>query len=260
MAVRLTRVHREGLWYRRAAVLVCLVLGLASPAAGTAGATDETGDAADTELIARGQEVYTVNCVACHQADGRGVSGAFPAVLDNPNVQDTAYVEQVIRNGSGAVKDPEANSGNMIAFATLSDEDVAAVIAYLQAGLVVPGGAAAPEPQGEVAGTELPFATVITMTLGFLAFVVVAAFVAGPYVLARNDRHRFDWPRAWLKAVVIFLFFVLATVVVPSFVMQWGPVSRAPRIVQDLIGSGIWIVALGAGLYALWRGQRERVL
>lgn len=255
-----TRVHREGVPYRHTTVLVCVLLGLAFLATGTAGATDETGDAGDTELIARGQEVYTVNCVACHQADGRGVAGAFPALRDNPNVQDTAYVEQVIRNGSAAVKDPEANSGNMIAFATLSDDDVAAVIAYLQAGLEVPGGAAAPESQGDVAGTALPFATVITMTLGFLAFAVVAAIVAGPYVLARDDGHRFDWPRAWLKAVVIFLFFVLATVVVPSFVMQWGPVSRAPRLVQDLIGSGIWFVALAAGLYALWRGQRERVL
>ncbi len=246
--------------YRRVAVLACVVLGLALMAAGTAGATDETGDAADTELIARGQEVYTVNCVACHQADGRGVAGAFPAVRDNPNVADTAYVEQVIRNGSAAVRDPEANSGNMIAFATLSDEDVAAVIAYLQAGLEVPGGAAPVAPPGEVAGTALPFATVITMTLGFLAFLAVAVLIAGPYVLARNDRHRFDWPRAWLKAAVIFLFFVIATVVVPSVIMQWGPVTRAPRIVQDLIGSGIWVVALGVGLYGLWRGQRERVL
>jgi mono/diheme cytochrome c family protein len=254
-------VRSEGLWYRRAAVLVCLVVTLALMAVGAAGATDETGDAADTELILRGQEVYTVNCAACHQADGRGVAGAFPALIDNPNIQDTAYVEQVIRNGSAAVRDPEANSGNMIAFATLSDDDVAAVIAYLQAGLELPGGgAAAPPPQGEVAGTELPFATVITMTLGFLAFVAVAAVVAGPYVLARDDRHRFDWPRAWLKAVVIFLFFMLATVVLPSVVLQWGPVTRAPRIVQDLIGSGIWFVALGVGLYALWRGQRERVL
>lgn len=242
-------------------MLACLVLGLGFVAAGAAGATDETGDAADTELLARGQEVYTVSCVACHQADGRGVAGAFPAVRDNPKVQDTAYVEQVIRNGSAAVEDPEANSGSMIAFATLSDEDVGAVIAYLQAGLEVPGGDGAPVAQpGEVAGTELPFATVITMTLGFLVFVAVAAAVAGPYVLARDDTHRFDWPRAWLKAVAIFLFFVLATVVLPSLVMEWGPVTRAPRIVQDLIGSGIWIVALGAGLYALWRGQRERVL
>lgn len=246
--------------HRRVAVLVGVVLGLAL-AAGTAAATDAPGESADAELIARGQGVYAVNCVACHQADGRGVPGAFPALIDNPNIEDTEYAEQVIRNGSAAVRDPEANSGNMIAFATLSDEDVAAVIAYLQAGLEVPAGAGAPVAQpGDLAGTELPLATVITMTLGFLAFLGVAAVIAAPYVLARNERHRFDWPRAWLKAVVIFLFFVVATVVVPSLVLEWGPVSRAPRIVQDLIGSVIWVVALVAGIYALWRGQRERVL
>ncbi len=250
--------------YRRAVVLVTVVVGLAFVAGGAGGAawaTDEPADSLDAELIGRGQEVYTVNCVACHQADGGGIAGAFPALRDNPNIEDTAYVEQVIRNGSAAARNPEANSGNMIAFATLSDDDVAAVIAYLQAGLEVPAGVAGPVAQPDnLAGTELPLGTVITMTLGFLAFLVVAAFVAAPYVLAKDDRHRFDWPRAWLKSLVIFGFFVVGTVVIPSLLMQWGPVTRAPRLIQDLIGSGAWFVALGVGLWALWRGQRERVL
>ncbi len=33
-----------------------------------------------TELAARGEKVYAANCVACHQAGGQGVPGAFPAL------------------------------------------------------------------------------------------------------------------------------------------------------------------------------------
>jgi len=246
---------------RRTAVLAVLVLAIAALAAGVAVATDATTGGSDAELLRQGQDVYAANCVACHQADGGGIAGAFPALTDNPRVDDAGYVEQVLRNGSTAVADPDAFSGIMIAFATLSDDDVAAVIAYLQAGLVVPGGAGEPVAQPEdLAGTKLPLATVVTMTVAFLAFLAVAALVVVPSVLIRNDRHEFDAIRSWSKAIIIFLFFVVATVVVPSLVLQWGPVSRAPRLVQDLVGSGLWLGALGVGLWALRRGQRERVL
>jgi cytochrome c oxidase subunit II len=32
------------------------------------------------ELVAKGEQVYTTNCVACHQAAGEGVPGVFPAL------------------------------------------------------------------------------------------------------------------------------------------------------------------------------------
>ena len=32
------------------------------------------------ELMARGEKVYAANCVACHQATGKGVPAAFPAL------------------------------------------------------------------------------------------------------------------------------------------------------------------------------------
>ena len=40
------------------------------------------------ELRTRGEKVYAANCVACHQANGQGVPGAFPA-LDNCPVRGT---------------------------------------------------------------------------------------------------------------------------------------------------------------------------
>ncbi len=32
------------------------------------------------ELVARGTQVYAANCVACHQANGKGIPGTFPAL------------------------------------------------------------------------------------------------------------------------------------------------------------------------------------
>jgi cytochrome c oxidase subunit 2 len=74
------------------------------------------------ELKTRGEKVYGANCVACHQASGKGVPGAFPA-LDGSKVVNGAKAEQinVVLNGRNAM--PAWKS-------VLSDTDIAAVITY----------------------------------------------------------------------------------------------------------------------------------
>ena len=73
------------------------------------------------ELTKRGEEVYAGNCVACHQATGKGVPGAFPA-LDGSKVVNGPKEGQVdiLLNGKNA----------MPAWKTLSDTEIAAVITY----------------------------------------------------------------------------------------------------------------------------------
>src|SRR5512145_130766 len=39
------------------------------------------------ELVARGEKVYQANCQACHQANGLGVAGAFPALAGSKVVE-----------------------------------------------------------------------------------------------------------------------------------------------------------------------------
>jgi cytochrome c oxidase subunit 2 len=80
------------------------------------------------DLMARGEKVYAANCVACHQATGKGVPGAFPAldgskVVNGPRADQLAVVMNgVVRNGT-----PTA----MVAWKnTLSDADIAAVVTY----------------------------------------------------------------------------------------------------------------------------------
>lgn len=73
------------------------------------------------ELAQRGEKVYAANCVACHQANGKGVPGAFPA-LDGSPVVNGPKAEQmkVVLNGRKA----------MPSFKQLSDTEIAAVITY----------------------------------------------------------------------------------------------------------------------------------
>ncbi|MES2069027.1 MAG: cytochrome c oxidase subunit II [Pseudomonadota bacterium] len=73
------------------------------------------------ELKQRGEKVYTANCVACHQANGKGVPGAFPALDGSPVVAGAkaAQIQLVL-----------AGKGGMPSWKALSDTEIAAAITY----------------------------------------------------------------------------------------------------------------------------------
>ena len=74
------------------------------------------------ELTARGEKVYSGNCVACHQASGAGVPGAFPALKEDKVVLGPQEGQiKVLLNGQ--------NQG-MPAWKQLSDVEIASVITY----------------------------------------------------------------------------------------------------------------------------------
>jgi cytochrome c oxidase subunit 2 len=79
------------------------------------------------ELKTRGEQVYNANCVACHQANGKGVPSAF-APLDGSQVVLGAKAHQVevLLNGQDTPAYPSA----MPAWKQLSDTEIAAVITY----------------------------------------------------------------------------------------------------------------------------------
>jgi cytochrome c oxidase subunit 2 len=80
------------------------------------------------ELSQRGEKVYAANCVACHQANGKGVPNAFPA-LDGSPVVNGPKAEQidVVLNGRKSPKFPSAMPPWK---GVLSDTEIAAVITY----------------------------------------------------------------------------------------------------------------------------------
>lgn len=74
------------------------------------------------ELKQRGEKVYTANCVACHQANGKGVPGAFPALDGSPGTNGPKADQiNVVLNGKNAMPPWKG---------VLSDTDIAAVITY----------------------------------------------------------------------------------------------------------------------------------
>jgi cytochrome c oxidase subunit 2 len=79
------------------------------------------------ELVARGEKVFTQNCVACHQANGMGVPGTFPALNGSPVVKGPKekHIDIVLH---GVVRDGKPTA--MQPFAQLSDVDLAAVMTY----------------------------------------------------------------------------------------------------------------------------------
>lgn len=80
------------------------------------------------ELRERGEKVYTANCVACHQASGKGTPPAFPA-LDGSKVATGPVAEHAKVVLNGVVRDGKPTA--MAAFGKqLSDTEIAAVVAY----------------------------------------------------------------------------------------------------------------------------------
>jgi cytochrome c oxidase subunit 2 len=74
------------------------------------------------ELMDRGAKVYAANCQACHQANGQGVKGAFPALVDSAVVHDKAQQIAIMLNGKNA----------MPSWKQLSDVELAAAATYVR--------------------------------------------------------------------------------------------------------------------------------
>ncbi|MDA8255693.1 MAG: cytochrome c oxidase subunit II [Betaproteobacteria bacterium] len=76
------------------------------------------------ELVERGEKVYQANCAACHQADGKGLPGVFPAI------SGSAVATGPIADHIAIVMNGKPGTA-MAAFAgQLSDADIAAVVTY----------------------------------------------------------------------------------------------------------------------------------
>jgi cytochrome c oxidase subunit 2 len=82
-----------------------------------------TKDWTAEELVARGESVYAVNCVACHQTNGQGISGIFPALAGSDIVLNDKdrNIEILMEGVQGAA---------MNSFSYLSEVELASVITY----------------------------------------------------------------------------------------------------------------------------------
>ncbi|MGB3850946.1 MAG: cytochrome c [Tunicatimonas sp.] len=124
---------------------VALILGVGAIAACSSSGGQETAStdttepestpAVQTQSLEKGKTIYSQYCLACHQGDGNGVSGAFPPLTQTKWVAgDKETLISVVINGlqgSITVKGEEYNNA-MAAHGFLSDEEIAAVLTYVR--------------------------------------------------------------------------------------------------------------------------------
>ena len=88
-------------------------------------AADEVGKTYSLEeLKSRGEKVYAANCVACHQANGKGLPPAFPA-LDGSKLAKGPMKDHV-----NIVLNGKPNTAMAAYGGQLGDGDIAAVVTY----------------------------------------------------------------------------------------------------------------------------------
>lgn len=95
----------------------------AAPAATAAPAEDPNKKWTADELKALGEKLYAANCVACHQATGKGLPPAFPP-LDGSKVATGPKGPQIALVLAGK------QGTAMASFSRLTDTELAAVITY----------------------------------------------------------------------------------------------------------------------------------
>ncbi len=102
----------------------------------TASAAGDTAAKGPVDPIAEGKRIFGANCVACHQATGLGVPGAFPPVVGSEwVVGPEATVIRILLNGLGGpvkVKGATYNGAMPAWKESMSDDDIANVITYLR--------------------------------------------------------------------------------------------------------------------------------
>nr|WP_246604941.1 cytochrome c [Aquisediminimonas sediminicola] len=71
------------------------------------------------------QKLYIDNCSACHQINGSGIAGAFPALAKTPFVQsDPAKVASVLLYGRNNMMPAQKDA--------LSDAQIASILTYVR--------------------------------------------------------------------------------------------------------------------------------
>jgi mono/diheme cytochrome c family protein len=93
--------------------------------------THAWADAATTSTgggiaLSSGQQVFQHVCQGCHQANAKGAMGAgagFPALANNPKLENAGYPISMVENGHGGM--PWFNG-------QLTDAQVAAVVTYIR--------------------------------------------------------------------------------------------------------------------------------
>ncbi|MDX1706377.1 cytochrome c [Pseudidiomarina sp.] len=104
-------------------------------------------------MAVNGKKSYAANCLACHQAQGQGIPGAFPPLRDNPHVQDNKlHIAKTVLSGMSGELEVKGKTYNamMPAQPHLTDVEIAAIATYILQNFDNGGGQVTPEEVAEV--------------------------------------------------------------------------------------------------------------
>jgi mono/diheme cytochrome c family protein len=96
--------------------------------------------------ISRGQEIYNINCIACHMEKGEGLEGVYPplAKSDYLMADKKRSIIQILKGVTGPMTVNRVDyDGEMNAF-DLSDSEVSDVLNYVRNSFGNKGGAILP--------------------------------------------------------------------------------------------------------------------
>lgn len=65
------------------------------------------------------------------------------------------------------------------------------------------------------------------------------------------------WRQALGRGLLVVVYFAVATVWLPSWLVGLDPVASLPRAVVDLVAAASWAVFLTLGIIGLRRAQRR---
>jgi mono/diheme cytochrome c family protein len=122
----------------RAAAAIALVCALTACSRADSSRTPESRAAElnNPASSSDGARIYVANCSSCHQLDGRGLPGAFPALAaDSVVTGDPRAVIAIVKFGlrAGIRANSGGYNGEMPAWrGLLSDGDIAAVVTYIR--------------------------------------------------------------------------------------------------------------------------------
>ena len=131
-------------FFKAAAVASMLAAGWACSSSGNQEGTDQASSQPEeteamsvemTQMVEQGKTVYGQYCVACHQTDGQGMSGAFPPLTESDWVggDKTRLISVLINGLQGPITvNGEEYNNVMPSHSFLSDEDIAAVLTYVR--------------------------------------------------------------------------------------------------------------------------------
>jgi ubiquinol-cytochrome c reductase cytochrome b subunit len=134
--------------------------GNAAPAAAAENTLGAGTSAGNTSTVAaappsgKGAQIYSQNCVSCHQADGKGTPNFYPPLAGNPYVTGpaTPVIHAVLYGLSGAKVEGKAYTAEMPPWkGTLSNADIAAVTTYVRSSW---GNKASPVTEAQVAAVK----------------------------------------------------------------------------------------------------------